>query len=60
MTHHVVLKVVFTSKLKLRFSVGSVQGDLSACGESPVDFKTKVPFWPGQARPSQAKAELLF
>ena len=24
-----------------------VQGDHSACGEPPVDFKTKVPLWPG-------------
>ena len=25
-----------------------VQGDHSACDEPPVDFKTKVPLWPGQ------------
>ena len=37
----------------------NVQGDHSSCGEPPVDFKTKVPFWPGLAWPSQAKAELL-
>ena len=36
----------------------SLQGDHSACGEPPVNFKTKVPFWPGLAWPSQAKAEL--
>ena len=30
-----------------------VQGDHSACGEPPVDFKTKVPLWPGLARPGQ-------
>ena len=32
----------------------------SACGELPVDFKAKVPFWPGLPWPSQAKAEHLF
>ena len=36
-----------------------VQGDHSACAKPPVDFKTKVPLWPGQARADQAKAELL-
>ena len=37
----------------------SIQGDHSACAKPPVDFKTKVPLWPGQARADQAKAELL-
>ena len=37
-----------------------LQGDHSACGEPPVDFKAKVPFWPGLAWPSQTKAEHLF
>ena len=32
-----------------------VQGDPSCCAKPPVDFKTKVPLWPGQD-----KAELLF
>ena len=32
-----------------------IQGDTSRCAKPPVDFKTKVPFWPGLA-----KAELLF
>ena len=36
-----------------------VQGDHSACAKPPVDFKTKVTLWPGQARADQAKAELL-
>ena len=27
-----------------------LQGDTSGCDEPPVDFKTKVPFWPGLAR----------
>ena len=43
-----------------RLPGNTVQGDHSACGEPPVDFKTKVPFWPGLAWTSQAKAELLF
>ena len=37
-----------------------IQGDTSGCDEPPVDFKTKVPFWPGMFWPSQAKRELLF
>ena len=37
-------------KLKL------VQGDLSGGTKPPVDFKTKVPLWPDQARPHQATA----
>ena len=37
-----------------------VQGDTSGCDEPPVDFKSKVPFWPNQARADQAKTELLF
>ena len=37
-----------------------VQGDTSGCDEPPTDFKTKVPFWPGLSRPSQAKTGLLF
>ena len=24
-----------------------IQGDTSGCDEPPVDFKTRVPFWPG-------------
>ena len=35
-----------------------VQGDHSPCAKPPVDFKTKVRFWPVQARTGQAKAEL--
>ena len=38
----------------------NVQGDHSACAKPLVDFETKVSLWPGQARPSQAKAELWF
>ena len=33
-------------------SLDLLQGDHSACGDPPVDFKTKVPFWPGLAWPS--------
>ena len=32
----------------------------SLTAKPPVDFKTQVPLWPGQARAGQAKAELLF
>ena len=32
-------------------------GDNSTCSKPPVNFKTKVPFWPGLAWPGQAKAE---
>ena len=37
-----------------------LQGDNYTCSKPPVDFKTKVPFWPGQGRTGQAKAELVF
>ena len=37
-----------------------LQGDTSGCAKPPVDFKGKVPFWPGLAWASLAKAELLF
>ena len=37
-----------------------VQGDPSLSSKPSVDIKTKVPFWPGQARTGQTKAELLF
>ena len=37
-----------------------LQGDHSTCSKPPVEFKTEVPFWPGQARTGQAEAELLF
>ena len=40
--------------------VGALQGDHSACAKPPVDFKTKVPLWPGLPRPGQAKAEFLW
>ena len=30
-----------------------LQGDHSTCSKPPVDFKTKLPFWPGQARPKR-------
>ena len=36
-----------------------IQGDPSGSSKLPVDFETKVPLWPGQARPGQAKAKLL-
>ena len=31
----------------IQVQVALIQGDHSACGELPVDFKTKVPLWPG-------------
>ena len=31
--------------------VYTVQGDNYTCSKPPVDFRTKVPFWPGQGRP---------
>ena len=37
-----------------------VQGDPSYCAKPPVDFKTKIPLWPGLPWPGQAKAELFF
>ena len=38
-----------------RVQIGdTVQGDTSGCATSPVDFKTKVWLWPGQARQGQA------
>ena len=37
----------------------TIQGDNYTCSKPPVDFKIKVPFWPGQGRTGQAKAELL-
>ena len=40
--------------------IHTVQDDTLGCGEPPVDIKTKVPFWAGQARTDQAKTELLF
>ena len=30
-----------------------LQGDHSPCAKPPVDFKTKVPLWPGQGRSGQ-------
>ena len=38
----------------------SVQGDPSGSSQPPVDFKTKVPLWPGLTWPGHAKTELLF
>ena len=38
----------------------ALQGDNSTCAKPPVDFKSKVPLWPGQARAGQAKTELYF
>ena len=37
-----------------------VQDDTSRCPKPPVDFKTKVTFWPGQLRTGQSRAELFF
>ena len=30
-----------------------IQGDTAGSSKPPVDIKTKVPLWPGQARPGQ-------
>ena len=38
----------------------TVQGDTAGSSKPPIDFKTKVLLWPGQARLGQAKTELLF
>ena len=38
----------------LCFSIRSIQGDHSGRTQPPVDFKTKVPLWPDQARPGQS------
>ena len=37
-----------------------VQGDTSRWFKPPVDINTKIPFWPDQVMPGQAKTELLF
>ena len=51
----------FTVAQRLQhFSNIHIQGDHSTCSKPPVDFRTKVPFWLGQARTGQTKAELLF
>ena len=44
----------------LTLKTDKIQDDTSGCGKPPVDIKTKVWFWPGQARPGQAKTKLLF
>ena len=36
-----------------------IQGDHSPCAKPPVVFKTKVPLWPGQARPGQSGTFVL-
>ena len=38
----------------------ALQGDTAGSCKPPVDFKTKVLLLPGQARPGEAKTELLF
>ena len=35
--------------LVTKFITKIVQGDLSPCAKPPVDSKSKVPLWPGQA-----------
>ena len=34
-------------KLSIQSHLVVIQGDTSGCAKPPVDFKTKVPFWPG-------------
>ena len=36
-----------------------IQGDTSRCAKPPVDFETKVPLWPGKARPGQNRTSVL-
>ena len=36
-----------------------VQGDTSRCAKPPVDFKTKVPLWPGLPWPGQSGTFVL-
>ena len=36
-----------------------IQGDTSRCPKPPVDFKTKVPFWPGLTWPGQSRTFVL-
>ena len=40
---------------KMEQNYTNIQGDPIGSSQPPVDFKTKVPLWPGQA-----KMELLF
>ena len=53
----VPLRNTFSEELELagQFtqSLRNVQGDTSVCDEPPVDFKTKVLFWPGLSWPGQ-------
>ena len=42
-----------------QFFFTDVQGDTSRCAKPPVDIKTKVPLWPGQARPGQNRTFVL-
>ena len=60
------LTTILKSKSKLPYNIlymakvhSKIQGDHSTCAKPPVDFKTKVPLWPVQARTGQAKAQLL-
>ena len=41
------------------YTIDFIQGDNYTCSKPPVDFETKVTFWPGQGRTGKAKAELL-
>ena len=46
----------FVSKEKLVKDLGTLirwilQGDHSACAKPPIDFKSKVPLWPGLTWP---------
>ena len=44
---------LFQSSFRENCSWISVQGDTSGCAKPPVDFKTKVLFWPCLAWPKQ-------
>ena len=35
-------------------NLSNIQGDTSGCAKPPIDFKTKVQLWPGQARIGQS------
>ena len=51
-------KRITHSMVYKRNLISQLQGDHSTCSKPPVDFKTKVPFWPVQAMTGQAKAEI--
>ena len=53
---NVILQLILVIDIS---DISLVQGDNYTCSKPPVDFETEVPFWPGQGRTGQAKAELV-